>query len=198
MASKLDGKWLRLQIGQRGESIRSVAAKIGLDPGSFHRVLTGKRRIQANEVQALVRVLGLSLDEATEKLLGLPVHASVRVTAAAAANATPLGGHVLAPEGLVVFDGKDGATGPVALEIEGDAFLSGWRVVCLPDELGRVPGLGVDAGIVQTADGRKLVRKVRSGFSPGKFDLGPLFGFGAVETDVELVGIIPVTGLERA
>lgn len=203
MTAKIDEKWMRLMVDRAGHSLRSFAGAVGIDPSAFLRTLNGKRRLQLEEAQRMAGIMGVDvadvLAHAGMKLQapGLPSGATAKVVAKD--GAAPLGGRVDAADGSVMFapTKASASAAVVALAIEGDPFLAGWRVLCAPGEVSATVGEGMDAGIVQTASGQLLVRKIRPAFAKGRYDLGPVFGFGGRENDVEVVGVIPVLGLER-
>jgi hypothetical protein len=190
---------MRLMVDRSGHSLRSFAGAIGVDPSAFLRTLKGKRRLQMDEAERMAGVMGVDVSDVLEHAglkLRLPGAASVRVVSKGAT--APVGGLVDAVDGSVRFapNRATAKSDVVALTVEGDPFLAGWRVLCSPGEVSADVG-DTDAGIVQTADGQLLLRKIRPAFAKGRYDLGPVFGFGGRENDVEVVGVIPVIGLER-
>lgn len=205
---KFDEKWLRLHIDRKGYSLRSFAKAIktsitpeGMDPSAFHGLLLGKRRVQLEEVEAIARLLEQPVSEVLRRAgvkLDLPIPGATAQVMRVADQA-PLGGSVDALTGEVRFrptdESKDAAI--VGLAIEGDPFLTDWRVLCAPGEIATTLEAGMDTAIVRTRDGRVLLRKIRPAFAPGRFDLGPVFGMGAREDGVEVVGVIPVKGMSR-
>lgn len=201
--TKIDEKWFRLHIDRAGYSLRQFAVKVGLDPSGLQRTITGKRRLQLDEAQRVADVLGKELSEvlahAGLKIKAGDVGQGVKATVVQEPAKAPLGGVVDAATGEVRFiPTKDSAgAAVVALAIQGDPFMDGWRVLCQPGDVGTAPSDELEAGIVQTKDGKLLLRKIRPSFAAGRYDLGPVFGFGGRENDVEVVGVIPVVGLER-
>lgn len=206
-AAKVDEQWFKLQIARAGHSLRSFAGALKLDPASMHRTLKGKRKPLLPEIQRMQEVLEVPMTDVLSHLglkmdsiaVGAP-GATVRIVKPAAGRA-PLAGEVDAGDGSVTFQDytkPQSVSVVVALAIRGDAFLDGWRVLCVPSDVSPVPTDDLGAGIVQLKDGRMLLRKIRPGFTKGRFDLGPVFGFGGREDDAEVVGVIPVLGLEQA
>lgn len=200
---KIDAKWLRLNIDRKGYSLRAFSKAMGLDPSGLQAVLRGDRRVQLDEVEAIARLLEQPVAEVLARV-GMKLGAGVPVPGGTAqlvpaGEAAPLGGTVDATTGEVKFtptsESKDAAV--VALAMIGDPFLESWRVLCAPGEVSARLEAGMDTAIVRTRDGRTLLRKIRPAFAPGRFDLGPVFGFGAREDGVEVVGIIPVRGMGR-
>lgn len=197
----LDEKWFRDQIARAQYSLRGFARALNWDPNTLSRLLTRERRLQLDEVEKVAALLGVPKLEVLAKA-GLKVSAPRDIQAElveAPAPAVPIGGIVDAVTGEVLFrPNQQSRNAPVvALTVVGDPFLEGWRVLCAPGDVSASPAEGAEAGIVQTRDGRVLLRKLRPSFTKGRFDLGPVFGFGSREDDVDVVGIIPVSGLER-
>jgi hypothetical protein len=204
MTSKIDEKWFRLMVDRSGHSLRSFAGAVGIDPSAFLRTLKGKRRLQLDEAERIARVMGQGVEVADVLAhagvkLQVPGMPAAAVKVVAKGGQAPVGGTVDAVDGSVTFTPSkaSGSAAVVALTIEGDPFLSGWHVLCAPGDVSSDIGGGMDAGIVQTVDGKVLLRKIRPAFAKGRYDLGPVFGFGGRENDVEVVGVIPVMGLER-
>lgn len=200
--TKIDDKWFRLHIDRAGYSLRQFSAKIGMDPSGWQRTLSGKRRLQLDEAQRVADVLGAELSDVLSHA-GLKIRGGdfgqAKATIVQEPAKAPVGGAVDAATGEVRFiPTKDSAgAAVVALAIQGDPFMDGWRVLCQPGEVTGAPTDELEAGIVQTKDGKLLLRKIRPSFAAGRYDLGPVFGFGGRENDVEVVGVIPVVGLER-
>lgn len=197
---KIDEKWLRLHISRKDYSLRGFAAALGMDPSALHALLKGKRKVQLEEVEAIRSLLGVPLAEVLTKVGGLKLDMpGAKVEVRPAAAAAPVGGSVDALTGEVKFapTGESKAADVVALNMTGDPFLESWRVLCAPGDVSATLAAGMDTAIVRTRDGRTLLRKIRPAFAPGRFDLGPVFGFGAREDGVEVVGIIPVRGMGR-
>lgn len=197
---KIDEKWLRLHIARKDYSLRGFAAALGMDPSALHALLKGKRKVQLDEVQTIARLLEQPLAEVLARVGGLKLDVpGAKVDVRPAGAPAPLGGSVDALTGEVKFsptsESKDADV--IALAMGGDPFLESWRVLCAPGEVSATLAAGMDTAIVRTRDGRTLLRKIRPAFAPGRFDLGPVFGFGAREDGVEVVGIIPVLGMGR-
>lgn len=200
---KIDAKWLRLNIGRKDYSLRAFARAMGIDPSGLQAILRGDRKVQLPEVETIARLLEQPVAEVLQRVglkvdLG-PAYPGGRGEVVHTDGQAPLGGTVDATTGEVKFsptgESKDAAV--VALAMIGDPFLESWRVLCAPGEVSARLEAGMDTAIVRTRDGRTLLRKIRPAFAPGRFDLGPVFGFGAREDGVEVVGIIPVRGMGR-
>lgn len=196
---KIDGKWFRLQFEQRGFSMREFARRVKLDIGSLSRTLSGARKFVVEDADLWAGVLQVPVSEVLAhvgvKKLALD---NARVDVRAADAAPPLGGSIDAATGVVTFKPTFESAGAdlVAMEVTGDPFLTSWRVICRPSDV-QATGEGLDVGIVRLHDGKMVLRKIRPSFVSGRYDLGPVFGFGDREDDVEIVGVIPVTAMRR-
>jgi hypothetical protein len=199
----IDDKWFRLMTDRAKESQRSLAAKIGMDPSSWVRVLQGKRRLQLNEADRVADVLGVPVEEVLR-------HAGLRIEVPKGrghvvhgpGDPLPSLGGTIDMTGQVVFSGLSGKTTPRdavrALEIVGDPFLEGKHVLYAPGDVAASPSGGPEINLVQLTDGRVVLRKIKPAFTPGRWDLGPALGFGGKdgrEDDMEIVGVIPVLGV---
>lgn len=202
--SKIDRLWFDHRTQDLGFSQTEFARRIGLDKGSWSRTLAGTRKMTDDEKKKAARVLGVQLRELLPHV-GLPVERDVAgpgtttdIVESAAPVVTPrLAGTVDAVAGQVHFDHGGLALPLVELQVVGDPWLTGYIVTCEPAGVSATPSSEYEAGIVQLRDGRMLLRKVRAGFAPGLFDLGPFFGFGGQENGVEILGVIPVVGVRR-
>lgn len=198
---KIDGKWFRLQIGRKDMSLREFGRRVGLDVSALSRTLSGARKFVVEDADLWAGVLQLPVEDVLShvgvKKLALD-GARVDVLPAGAEKEAPIGGVVDAASGLVTFvpTFESAAADVIALTIENDPFMSGWRVLCRPTDV-QATGEGLDVGIVRLDSGQMVLRKIRPSFVRGRFDLGPVFGFGQRNDDVILSGVIPVVGIRR-
>jgi transcriptional regulator with XRE-family HTH domain len=199
----IDAKWFRLMFDRANITQNAVAQAIGIDKASMSKMLSGGRRIQVAEIKKLARILDLSEEEVYRhaghiERAAAGTGAQVAVSPAKPVSAIPVAGGVIdAASGEVSFNAKGAEGEVVALQVIGDPFLAKVRIVCQPSEVSTPSGAAVDFGLVQLTDGRVMLRKFKPSFVAGRFDLGPVLGFGARMEDVEIVGVIPVSGLER-
>lgn len=201
VAHKIDKAWFRTQMERIGYTQNEFARLLGIDRGAWSKTLAGIRKMTDAERVKAAKVFGVELHELLPHV-GVPVHVpgarvEVRESVGKGYAAGSVGGIVEAPVGEVTFTPDGLLADQVLLVVQGDAFLDGWAVECRPAERSATPTREMEAAIVQLPDGRMLLRKVRAGFSPGRFDLGPVFGFGSQQNDVEIVGVVPVVGLKR-
>ncbi|WP_426271558.1 helix-turn-helix domain-containing protein [Dyella kyungheensis] len=196
----IDAKWFRLMFDRANVTQNAVAQAVGVDKSSMSKMLNGERRIQVAEIKKLARILDLSEEEVYRHAGHIERAAAgtgAQVIVSPAKPATVAGGVIDAASGEVTFNGRSDAADAVTLQVIGDPFLANVRIVCRPSEVSTPSGAAVDFGLVQLADGRVMLRKFKPSFVAGRFDLGPVLGFGARTEDVEIVGVIPVSGLER-
>lgn len=55
-------EWIKIALAVNGISARQLAARIGLDPASTSRVLSGKRRMQLDEAITIANLLGVDIN----------------------------------------------------------------------------------------------------------------------------------------
>lgn len=183
----IDKAWFLARQTDLKMSGTEFARRLGMDKGSWSRTLAGNRKMTDEEKVKAAKIIGIPLHELLPHV-GLPVRAPGHDVAVAG---------IVDGEGEVTFD-RRGLTAPEGLLlIHDNRFLDGWGVVCRPAQLSASLSGEYLMGVVQTKDGRRLLRTVRPAARAGRFDLGPVFGFGIVETDVEIVGVIPVEGIRR-
>jgi transcriptional regulator with XRE-family HTH domain len=184
---KIDKGWFLARQQDLGMSGTEFAKRLGMDKGSWSRTLAGSRKMTDEEKVKAAKIIGVPLHELLPHV-GLPVRAPGHDVGVAG---------IVDGDGEVTFD-RRGITAPEAmLLIHDNRFLDGWGVVCRPAQLSATLSGEYLMGIVQTKDGRRLLRTVRPAARAGRFDLGPVFGFGIAETDVEIVGVVPVEGIRR-
>lgn len=202
MPHKIDRAWFRARMEDRGYTQNEFARLLGLDRGAWSRTLSGKRKMTDEERVKAASAFGVELQELLPRV-GVPLHlprgkaSVVEVPAATGAGGGRVVGTVDAITGEVTLP-PEALAAPVALlAIQHDPFYAGWVLTCRPGDVASAPDDEALACIVQLRDGQRLLRKVRPGFTPGRFDLGPVFGFGIQENDVEIAGVIPVEALRR-
>lgn len=200
MDAKIDAKWFRLMIARADYSQRAFAAKMGMDPSNWLRVLNDKRNLKIPEVDKIAQLLNVSRDEVLAHAGGKTATSAVRdgasTYAVASAVRHPVGGTVDAATGRVTFTLRAAAADIVALDILGDAFLSGRQLLVRPSDVAAPASGGEGMGVLQLDDGRVVIGKYKAAFTLGRFDIGPVLGFGQRMDDVRVVGVIPVVGMD--
>ncbi|WP_137154596.1 helix-turn-helix transcriptional regulator [Rhizobium sp. FKL33] len=59
----IDTAWFHRQLEARGSSVRGLARHLGLDASAVSRMLTGERKMSADEQDRIAEFLGVSLEE---------------------------------------------------------------------------------------------------------------------------------------
>jgi transcriptional regulator with XRE-family HTH domain len=190
--------WFRQAFEHARLSQNEVAARIGMDRSGFSRTMRGMRRIQVDEMKRLAAVLGVTEEDVLRHAGGKT--ASFRAGAHAAmelrsgTDEAPLAGSIDALTGRAVLHPVLPAAPVLALAIVGDDFLEGRRLLVNGDLT--APGSAArDLGVLQLADGRMVVGKFKPGFTAGRFDVGPVLGFGTRLDDVAIVGLYELVGM---
>lgn len=198
-ATPPDVLWFRRAFEKAGLSQNEVAHRIDMDRSAFSRTLKGTRRIQVEEMKRLAFVLGVTEDEVLRHAGGksAKVSAGGKASAEVAVNAprAPLAGTVDAVSGVVRLLDVLPTAGTLALAIRGDDFLDG-RHLLVSGDLAAPSSAAKDMGVLQLDDGRMVVGKFKPGFTKGRFDVGPVLGFGGRHDDVGLVGLYELVGMD--
>lgn len=176
----VDVLWFRHAIADAHLSANGVAVLLGIQKSELSRKINGKRGLGIKDARGLSRELGKPLQDV---LRAGNIDTGTTLEA-------PVIGHL------------DDAGGFVPRDPQPLAALYGTILVPLPgmSQVLRVPVMMQAAanvralkdslpGLVTTADGRQLLRIIRSGSKPGKFDLLPAFGLGERENDVCIVSV---------
>lgn len=66
MAGGLDRDWLFERLEQRGQSLRKLAAYMGLDPSAVSRLVSGERGMKAIEQDKIAAFLGVAASEVAD------------------------------------------------------------------------------------------------------------------------------------
>ncbi|CAB5144577.1 HTH_XRE domain containing protein [uncultured Caudovirales phage] len=61
--TKVDTRWFKNRIADRHMSQRKLAATVGMDPGALSLAFHGKRKLSADEVSELARILKVDAAE---------------------------------------------------------------------------------------------------------------------------------------
>jgi len=186
----VDTKWFVDAMAAAGLSQNETAARIKMDRGSFSKTLRGIRRLQAPEMAALAKVLGVDVGDvfAHSGALGKP--GKTKAPSLLPPGGPSLVGTLSWPSGEVdwTLGEPDGA---FALRVTG-GLLDGALVHGRPGDL---DADGIHQGIVVLEDGRVLFRKFRKSFAKGRFDLAETFEMGFREDDVRVQKVFEVVGI---
>jgi transcriptional regulator with XRE-family HTH domain len=197
----IDRMWFRLALVRAGLRNQSeVARQLGLDKSAFSRTLRGERRLQLDEVKKLASVLGVPQDEVLRHAGGASAKAPMEgfkasTTNVTPASAAPLAGTVDALTGAVRLQDLLPSGSVLALAIRGDEFLEGRRLL-IDADLTAPHSAARDMGVLRLEGGRTIVGRFKPGFVPGRFDVGPVLGFGARLDDVAIVGLYELVGMD--
>lgn len=73
MADGLDRNWLFESLERRGQSLRKLAAYMGLDPSAVSRLVSGQRGMKATEQDQIAAFLGITTAEvASHRMASTP------------------------------------------------------------------------------------------------------------------------------
>jgi transcriptional regulator with XRE-family HTH domain len=188
--------WFRRAFERAGMSQNEVAARIGLDRSAFSRTLKGLRRLQIAETKQLASVLGVSQEDILRHAGGKTASFKLGSSSAEILSTTraPLAGNVDALTGVATLQAALPHASVLALAIVGDAYLASHQLLIQGDLT--APGSAAkDMGVLQLDDGRMIVGKFKPGFTVGRFDVGPVLGFGTRLDDVAIVGLYELVGM---
>jgi hypothetical protein len=176
----VDVLWFRHAIADARLSANGLAVLLGIQKSELSRKINGKRGLSIKDARGLSKELGKPLQDvlragnvATGTTLEAPVighddDAGIFVPRAPQPDASTYGIILVTMPGMSVA----------------------WRVPVLMRATANVRALKDSLpGLVTTADGRQLLRTIRSGSKPGMFDLLPAFGLGERENDVGIVSV---------
>jgi transcriptional regulator with XRE-family HTH domain len=186
----VDTKWFVQAMAAAGLSQNETAARMKLDRGSFSKTLRGIRRMQAPEMAALARVLGVDVGEVFTRSGALGKPGRAKLPSVLPAGAATLVGTLSAPQGVVDWTMGE-PDGPFTLRVVG-GLMDG---AVLHGQPGDLDADGIHQGIVVLEDGRVLFRKFRKSFAKGRFDLAETFEMGFREDDVRVQKVFEVVGI---
>lgn len=173
--------WFRNLLRDRYTTANTVADRLGWHRSEFSRKLNGHRPFTFEDCEALARLLDVPMQD---------VLAAANVKAHRAPPPPLLG--------RVDLDGvftpvTDGAKPRVRDQGSIEVPLPGMsRPMLVPVLVAMSSPEGLKdslPGVAVLADGRALLRVIRTGSRPGRYDLLPAFGLGSRENDVEIVGV---------
>lgn len=175
-----------------------VARKATIPPTTIYSYLDGKSRsLRGDTEQKIASAFGVPVEMLFTSGQGLSREVGVWGKIGARADIFPLSDYTNDPMYEVALPpGIDPDEEYVAFEIEGFSMPPaepGWLVVfrkieCTPEDLIN------SACLVDTADGRRLFKRLRRGYRPGLYNLESWDGSPLIE-DVEVVGALPFAAL---
>jgi transcriptional regulator with XRE-family HTH domain len=196
MRTKVDTKWFRDRIADRGLSARKIAKMLRMDAPAMSRMLNGKRKMQTDEAADLAGILGEPLDQVLRRAgiqVALESKATVWLTGVVNAQGeiSPVG---TGKPRSVERPGKgpEDLTG-VLLRAPGNPK-DGWVAYYVPstrlepDAVGRL-------SVVETSTNksRQYLTVLTKGFERGKWTLTPFLSESVAPIeDVDVVWAAPV------
>ncbi len=194
-----DKAWFQERLKALGKSQRGLAAHLGLDAARVTEILNKRRRVTYDEAVDIAEFLETGLDEVVARLGKAAVQVRRRI---------PVVGYVGAGEAIFALDdhsqgaGMDETEPPpdedggFAVRVRGNSMAPRFKegeLIGYSRERGLNPDrcYGTEC-VVQTADGRKLVKLLERGSRPGVFTLVSINASVPIEHDVELDWIAPV------
>lgn len=186
--TKIDKQWFLDMMDAKEITQRKLAEYLDRHPSQVTLLLNGERAMKVDEAAALARILGVDIED-------LMVHAGAMSSKEMAASARRKNERVetkvvgwLDDAGVVH---KKGLAGPefvprpsgasatcVALRVQNDGPMDGWVVYYTPVS-GISPYAQGSVCVVETADSRSMLRRVKRGYGENDFALLPFTGFVA-------------------
>lgn len=184
--TKIDKGWFMDLMAEKAISQKRLAEHLDRHPSQITLLLNGERAMKIDEAAALSRLLGVDVEE-------LLVHAGAMDAKEAAANARRKSERTEAKVVGWIDDAgvvhKKGVAGPefvsrppgaspncVALRAQNDGPMDGWVVYYTP-----ASGVSSEAQgsvcVVDTADGRTMIRRVKRGYGGDDYSLSVFAGF---------------------
>jgi len=157
--------WLKRAIDETDVTQTELARRTGLTPGKVSLIISGKRQLKDGEAFKVSEALNYPLPNENRII---PVMGYV----GAGAEVIPVSGNDALHE---VDMGYPIPPGLIGVIVRGDSmfpiFEDGDLVAYRGEELTPEQAIGQEACVVQLADGRILIKKVRMGSQPGLFTL---------------------------
>jgi phage repressor protein C with HTH and peptisase S24 domain len=200
MNGTLDKRWFQDRLKALHKSQRGLAAHLGLDAARVTEILNKRRRVSYDEAVDMAEFLETGLDEVVGRL---------GKTVAPVRRRIPVVGYVGAGETIFAMDDHSQGAGMDEIEPPPDQGEGGIAVVVRGNSMaprfkdGELLGYSRERGlnpercygaecVVQTLDGRKLVKLLERGSRPGVFTLVSVNSSIPIEHDVELEWVAPV------
>jgi len=196
-----DKRWFQERLKALGKSQRGLAAHLGLDAARITEIFNKRRRVSYDEAVDIAEFLEVGLEEVVSRL--------GKTYAAPGRRRIPAIGYVGAGEVIYALDDHELGAGFEEIEAPPGAGDSGFAVVVRGNSMaprfkdGEYLGYSRELGfnpehcyghecVVQTRDGRKLVKMVERGGRPGAFTLVSINASVPIEHDIELDWLAPV------
>ena len=191
--SKLINKvWFTDQFAARNISQRQLAFKVGMDPAAMSLVLSGKRKLQIPEAEAIAGELGIPVTDVLANA-GLDMAAGASQDALVAGWVGNMGdvheGRVDGPRRVNTPTGMGEATR--VLRFQGNDATDGWLAFYQPGKGVRQDCIG-RLCVVRTQQGAAYVARLMRGYTAGVWNLIDLFGRGGMIEGVRVADAAPV------
>ncbi|HEX9835765.1 MAG TPA: S24 family peptidase [Alphaproteobacteria bacterium] len=196
-----DKSWFQQRLKELGKSQRGLAAHLGLADARVTEIFNNRRRVSYDEAVDLAEFLECGLEEIVGRL--------GKTYVAQSGHRIPVVGYVGAGEVIYPLDDHaqgagldeiepppDESDGSFAVAVRGNSMAPRFKdgeYLGYSRERGLNPErcFGTEC-VVQTADGRKLVKILERGSRPGVFTLVSVNAAVPIEHDVVLDWIAPV------
>ena len=197
----MEKRWFQDRLRQLGKTQRGLAKHMGLDPSRITEILNQSRSIKIEEAVEMADYLETSLDDLVARL-GAAVNRGAKASSLVV-------GYVGAGEtvfsiddhekgsGLYKIDAPQGEGGGVCVVVRGNSMSPRFRD---GEHLGYSREEGLDLTkcygrecVVQTKDGRQLVKIVEPGNAVGEVTLVSVNSATPIEQNVPVEWVAPVT-----
>lgn len=197
----MEKKWFQQRLRQLGKTQRGLAKHMGLDPSRITEILNESRSIKIEEAVEIADYLETPLDDLVSKLgaaIARNVRASSLVVGYVGAGETVLSIDDHAKGGgLYKIDAPQGEGGGVCVVVRGHSMAPRFKD---GEHLGYSREEGLDPAncygrecVVQTKDGRQLVKIVEPGNVAGEVTLISVNATTPIEHNVPVEWVAPVS-----
>ncbi len=194
-------QWFQQRLRQLGKTQRGLAKHMGLDPSRITEILNESRHIRIEEAVEIAEYLETPLDDLAPKL-GAAIASSVRASSlvvgyvGAGETVLSIDDHAKG-SGLYKIEAPQGEGGGVCVVVRGQSMAPRFKD---GEHLGYSRDEGLDPAncygrecVVQTKDGRQLVKIVEPGSNSGEVTLISVNASTPIEHNVPVEWIAPVT-----
>jgi len=197
----MEKRWFQDRLRHLGKTQRGLAKHMGLDPSRVTEILNQNRSIKIEEAVEMSEYLETSLEDLVIRLgtnINPEAKASSLVVGYVGAGETVLSidDHAKG-SGLYKIDAPQGEGGGVCVVVRGQSMSPRFRD---GEHLGYSREDGLDLAkcfgrecVVQTKDGRQLVKIVEPGNAPGEVTLVSVNSATPIEQNVPVEWVAPVT-----
>lgn len=197
----MEKRWFQDRLRQLGKTQRGLAKHMGLDPSRITEILNQSRSIKIEEAVEMAEYLETSLEDVVSKLgafVNRDAKASSLVVGYVGAGETvySVDDHEKG-SGLYKIEAPHGEGGGVCVVVRGNSMSPRFRD---GEHLGYSREDGLDLAkcfgrecVVQTKDGRQLVKIVEPGNTVGEVTLVSVNSATPIEQNVPVEWVAPVT-----